>query len=327
MAEHIKRGKMMKKYSGATILGLALILSGCAGGHYTPAVPVTQSLAAPDAVQNDSDSVDSVDASDADQSVDALGSGAVGKGILVDATTNQPIKDADVGLTAWTPGAKVHWQDHTDAKGAFTVHAAPNKQYLLVITPPKSAKKAGITYPTIHDSITLQSGTHKLIAPDMPKMVVTPQTAAERSHNYRMLALDANSDLCLVDAQTQRKRLKYPPVSLDEWLLENTQQYEYWNMHAHGVGLSPLVVVSPYNQQGEGDTNAVAACYGLVVDNGYTWPPFRAYGQVNNAKAIWYAPANAYWNRGQWLVSEEAMYDPRGPLPEPWEEQHKPNWP
>lgn len=144
-------------------------------------------------------------------------------GRVVDDPSGSPLGGIKVGLAPWTPGATPMPVGTTAPDGTF-LFTAPNGHYLLVIG---SELPSDTTRPTIHDNVTLSGGVQALKAPVLPAIPLVTPPPAETGGNYRLTTINATTELpCFTAFNTQRASYSVAPVIEDEWLTENTRE---WN--------------------------------------------------------------------------------------------------
>ncbi|HVA34368.1 MAG TPA: hypothetical protein VNG31_09485 [Candidatus Baltobacteraceae bacterium] len=171
-------------------------------------------------------------------------------GILVDDPSGKPLAHVPVALDPWLPcsvGKKRRQKTLTCPtpvtttttawNGRFVLHAAPG-HYLLTIG---SDSTEDMTRPTIHDNVTLASGTQHLIAPEpcptlyksppgapapghcLPPIPLVPPAPMESNGDYRLVTLTKDERLCTIAFDQERTQRHLESAVVDEWLTENNR--------------------------------------------------------------------------------------------------------
>jgi hypothetical protein len=166
-------------------------------------------------------------------------------GYVYDDPTGKPLANIPVHLAPWTGCVKTSRFERqcppnlphhafTNARGKFELRGVRNGHYLLIVG---SDDALDFVRATVHDQVWFTGGLQRLAAPTLPtqprptapypspKPVSIP--AIERSGNYRLASIDQTLEFpCLSAFNHARAGRGFPPLVLDEWLLENVRAIE-----------------------------------------------------------------------------------------------------
>ncbi|MGZ3497768.1 MAG: hypothetical protein ACXVAK_09415 [Vulcanimicrobiaceae bacterium] len=142
-------------------------------------------------------------------------------GTVVDRDSNAPLGGISVAIEPWSAGATPMPEGTTAPNGTFAFAAQPG-HYLLFL----GSNSPADTRATVHDNITLSSGTNALKAPNAPSVPTVTPPPSETSGNYRLMTLDTTVQTpCLQSVNQHRTTLGLQQLVPDEWLEENAFEY------------------------------------------------------------------------------------------------------
>ncbi len=189
-------------------------------------------------------------------------------------------------------------QATTNASGQFTLNAAPNGHYLLVIGN-DSTSDTDPVQATVHDNVTLTGGNQTLLAPTLPPVpTITPQPW-ETNGEYRLATLSPTAETpCLVDWQQERAANGLAAGTIDEWLLENARAFQIYRQNPNYANApwpgNAFGLITTGNEGGGGVSCQTGVASSFVPGaNTYAVNPqtewfagqfviFSAYGGTNN---------------------------------------------
>lgn len=325
---------------GALVLVSVLAACGGGGGGVTPSAGPTIT---PTMTPTGSPSITTTNAS----------------GVVVDDGTGMPLAGVAVKLMPWAPCGATPAptsitpendgcptplpspQATTNAQGQFTLNAAPNGHYLLVVgadavatvppgytTPPgncggpcptPSPVPGSPVQATVHDNVTLTGGNQTLVAPTLPTVPAGYTAPAwETNGDYRLATLNAQTEMpCLVAWQYERAQNNLAGASVDEWLLENVRaDNAYAEVAAAGSTFTTLTSDSV-------PTTGGVACASSVSD------AFGPNASVNaaNPRTLWFGGQYAIYSAFGGTNNEAAGLAEFPIDPRSFTDPNHPTWP
>ncbi|MGZ3518146.1 MAG: hypothetical protein ACXVAM_13315 [Vulcanimicrobiaceae bacterium] len=239
-------------------------------------------------------------------------------GTVVDRDSNAPLGGISVAIEPWSAGATPMPEGTTAPNGTFAFAAQPG-HYLLFL----GSNSPADTRATVHDNITLSSGTNALKAPNAPSVPTVTPPPSETSGNYRLMTLDTTVQTpCLQSVNQHRTTLGLQQLVPDEWLEENAFEINQ-AQNNQNMTTFPTGVVT----QHEDAVNGAASCAAWIANdfNSAFSGEWSGYPIAVATGTIWYGSAftivtsATYHNVG----IEEWGYDPRiddaclAPMPSP----------
>lgn len=207
-------------------------------------------------------------------------------GRLVDRDSNAPLRGVPVWLRAWHRHAHARIVTHTNSRGRFSF-TAENGHYLLLL----GSNRPNDTRATVHDQIWLRGGSQPLAAPTAwPVPDVTPP-AAERSGAYRLMKLNDSQLPCIASVNQHRNALKLHRAVPDEWLEENSYEYDRSQIRQGKVG-GPGFITEHEDARG-GSARATPSCnvWTSSVFSAGTYGVWSLYPMAVSRGLIWYGGA------------------------------------
>lgn len=212
-------------------------------------------------------------------------------GVVVDDGTGAPLAGQKVVLEPWVAGATPlpSPQATTAADGTFTLNAAPNGHYLLVIgndTPGQT------TTAVVHDNVTLTGGNQTLKAPTLPTIPGYSAPTWETNGDYRIATLNATTEVpCFSAWNTDRANAGVGAAVPDEWLQENVRaEWAYQNVGNFSI---PLPINSGFLSYYGSNAGGGGTCQTAFID-----PTFAgSLGATAQTAAI---SAHVTWFAGVW---------------------------
>lgn len=252
-------------------------------------------------------------------------------GKLVDDNGN-PVAAQPVAVASWAPSGSTYTAvASTDSGGNFSFTTAPG-QYLLRIgadvqmtpapgwtpyptpgppsfTPaPAGAIPVSAWQATVHDNVTLVAGTNALVAPTMPPQPGVTNPPVEASGKYRMSSLSAGEIECVYVANAYRVKAGLQPFVVDQWLLENSRNYNAAQIQ------NDLVLLSngkPLSGRNAFQSNMAHCTYWMAHE---ATPGGAAYSTESDAAVVWMGARfgfDAHPGVNQSVSYGEWMRDPR----------------
>ncbi|MGZ6198494.1 MAG: hypothetical protein ACXWNL_12660, partial [Vulcanimicrobiaceae bacterium] len=231
-------------------------------------------------------------------------------GTVVDRDSNAPLGGISVAIEPWSAGATPMPEGTTAPNGTFAFAAQPG-HYLLFL----GSNSPADTRATVHDNITLSSGTNALKAPNAPSVPTVTPPPSETSGNYRLMTLDTTVQTpCLQSVNQHRTTLGLQQLVPDEWLEENAFEYNQAqnNLNVTTLGVGQQAMVTQHEDADNGDT--LCSAWEAFVFNSSDFGEWSAYPIATATGTLWYGGAflpTGYTKTPGTLGIEEWGYDPR----------------